>query len=156
LQLKKHWIHQLIVIGLISHCCVEATVRFAAELGYEVTVVRDATADYSDEAMHAALNVNIAHYASAIVDAKEIVASISASEPKDSAACPSRGRGQLGVAEAYSMRPPQQGNGTASTRWDREGVRGFGGRVRRGAVSAARSWRIRAMVSARAPLAKKP
>ena len=32
LQLKKHGIHQLIVIGLIAHTCVEATVRFAAGL----------------------------------------------------------------------------------------------------------------------------
>lgn len=38
LQLKKHGIHQLIVIGLIAHTCIEATVRYAAELGYEVTV----------------------------------------------------------------------------------------------------------------------
>src|SRR6516164_3325483 len=43
LQLKKHGMHQLIVSGLIAHTCVEATVRFAAELGYEVTVVKDAT-----------------------------------------------------------------------------------------------------------------
>ncbi|MCM3900066.1 MAG: isochorismatase family protein [Pyrinomonadaceae bacterium] len=35
----------LIVTGLIAHTCVEATVRYAAELGYEVTMVRDATAD---------------------------------------------------------------------------------------------------------------
>jgi len=41
-------------------------------------VVRDATADYSVKAMHAALDINIPHYASAIVDAEEIVASISA------------------------------------------------------------------------------
>ena len=47
LQLKKHGIHKLIVVGLIAHTCVEATVRFAAELGYEVTMVKDATADYS-------------------------------------------------------------------------------------------------------------
>jgi hypothetical protein len=40
--------------------------------------VRDATADYLDEAMHAALNVNIAHYASAIVGVEEIMASIAA------------------------------------------------------------------------------
>lgn len=33
LQLKKHGIHQVIVTGLIAHTCVEATVRFAAELG---------------------------------------------------------------------------------------------------------------------------
>ena len=45
LQLKRHAIHKLIVVGLIAHTCVEATVRFAAELGYEVTMVKDATAD---------------------------------------------------------------------------------------------------------------
>ena len=76
LQLKRHGIHQLIVMGLIAHTCVEATVRYAAELGYEVTMVRDATADYSNEEMHAALDVNIPNYASAIVTAKEIVDSI--------------------------------------------------------------------------------
>jgi nicotinamidase-related amidase len=73
MQLKKHGIHQLIVIGLIAHTCIEATVRFAAELGYEVTMVRDATADYSDEAMHAALDINLPNYASAIVTTPEIV-----------------------------------------------------------------------------------
>jgi nicotinamidase-related amidase len=78
LQLKKHGIHKLIVIGLIAHTCIEATVRYAAELGYEVTVIKDATADYSDEMMHAALDVNLPNYASSIVSAAEIVASISA------------------------------------------------------------------------------
>ena len=77
LQLKKHGIHKLIVIGLIAHTCVEATVRFAAELGYEVTMAKDATADYSPEEMHAALDVNIPSSASAIVATKEIVESIS-------------------------------------------------------------------------------
>jgi ureidoacrylate peracid hydrolase len=77
LQFKKHGIHQLIVIGLIAHTCVEATVRFAAELGYEVTVVKDATASYSDREMHAALEVNIPNYANAIVTTKEIVGVLS-------------------------------------------------------------------------------
>ncbi len=78
LQLKRHGIQQLIVIGLIAHTCVEATVRFAAELGYQVTMVKDATADYSDEEMRAALDINIPNYASAIVGTEEIVASIAA------------------------------------------------------------------------------
>jgi ureidoacrylate peracid hydrolase len=73
LQLKRHGIQRLIVIGLIAHTCVEATVRFAAELGYDVTMVRDATADYSDDAMRAALDVNIPNYASAVVTASEVV-----------------------------------------------------------------------------------
>jgi nicotinamidase-related amidase len=73
LQLKKHGIHQLIVIGLIAHTCVESTVRFAAELGYEVTLVKDATADYGEEFMQAALVTNLPNYASAIVTTKEAV-----------------------------------------------------------------------------------
>jgi len=77
LQLKRHGIQRLIIIGLIAHTCVEATVRFAAELGYDVTMVRDATADYSDEAMHAALDVNIPNYANAVVTTSELVESIS-------------------------------------------------------------------------------
>ena len=71
------WGDKLILMGLIAHTCVEATVRYAAELGYEVTIVKDATADYSDEEMHAALDVNIPNYASAIVKTDEVVHLIS-------------------------------------------------------------------------------
>ena len=62
---------------MITHTCVEATVRYGAELGYDVTVVRDATASYSDAEMHAALEVNIPNYA-AVVTTKEIVAAMRA------------------------------------------------------------------------------
>ena len=78
LLLKKHGIHKLIVIGLIAHTCVESTVRFAAELGYEVTVVKDATADNSDEHMHAALVTNLPSYASAIAKTDDVVEALSA------------------------------------------------------------------------------
>ena len=76
LQLKKHGIHRLIVIGLIAHTCIEATVRYAAELGYEVTMVKDATADYSNEEMHAALDISIPNYASAVVSTEELADSL--------------------------------------------------------------------------------
>ena len=77
LQLKTHGIHKLIVIGLRANTCVESTVRFAAELGYEVTMVKDATASFSDEEMHAALGINIPNYASAIVTTNEVVEALS-------------------------------------------------------------------------------
>jgi len=76
-QLKKHGIHKLIVIGLRANTCVESTIRFAAELGYEVTMVKDATASFSDEEMHAALDINIPNYASAIVTTNEVVDALS-------------------------------------------------------------------------------
>jgi len=72
LQLKRHGIQKLIVAGLIAHTCVESTVRFGVELGYDVTVVKDATADYSEQFMHAALATNLPNYASAIVTAHEV------------------------------------------------------------------------------------
>ncbi|MGY4648600.1 isochorismatase family cysteine hydrolase [Mycobacterium sp. URHB0021] len=78
LLLKRHGIHQLIVVGLIAHSCVEATVRYAAELGYQVTMVKDATADYSDVEMHASLEVNMPYYASALVATEQIVETIAA------------------------------------------------------------------------------
>jgi nicotinamidase-related amidase len=81
LSLKRHGIHKLIAIGLIAHTCLESTVRFAAELGYEVTVLRDATADYSDREMHAALDVNLPSYANAIMTTQEMVQSISSLTP---------------------------------------------------------------------------
>jgi len=81
LQLKRQGIHKLIVIGLIAHTCIEATVRFAAELGYDVTVVKDAVADYSDEMMHAALVINMPNYASAIVTTEQIVDALKTMEP---------------------------------------------------------------------------
>ena len=68
---------KLIVMGLIAHTCVEATVRYAAELGYEVTMVKDATASYSDKEMHAALEINIPNYASAMVTTSEVIDAIS-------------------------------------------------------------------------------
>jgi ureidoacrylate peracid hydrolase len=40
-------------------------------------LVKDATADYSDEEMHAALDINIPNYASAIVTTNDIVDLIS-------------------------------------------------------------------------------
>jgi ureidoacrylate peracid hydrolase len=73
LQLKQHGIRQIIMIRLAAHTCLEATVRYATEPGYGITAVRDATADRSDKEMHAALEVNIPGYATAIATTNEII-----------------------------------------------------------------------------------
>jgi nicotinamidase-related amidase len=73
LQLKQHDIASLVVIGLIANTCIECTSRFAVELGYHVTLVRDATAAMSDDAMRAAHEINGPTYAHAIVTTAEIV-----------------------------------------------------------------------------------
>jgi nicotinamidase-related amidase len=52
LQLKQLCI-KIIVAGMVANTAIEATARCGAELGYQVTLVRDATAAFSFEAMHA-------------------------------------------------------------------------------------------------------
>src|SRR5262245_17261083 len=79
LQLKRHGVQRLIVAGLIAHTCIESTVRFAVELGYDVTVVKDPTADYAEEFMHAALVTNLPNYASGVVTAQEVADALSTS-----------------------------------------------------------------------------
>ena len=72
---------RLIVAGLIAHTCVESTVRFAVELGYDVTLVKDATADYSEEFMHAALVTNLPNYASSIAATQEVTDALLGDRP---------------------------------------------------------------------------
>jgi nicotinamidase-related amidase len=76
--LKQHDIARVIVIGLIANTCIECTGRFAAELGYHVTLVKDATAAFTEEAMRAAHEINGPTFAHAILTTQELVDSLAA------------------------------------------------------------------------------
>ncbi len=72
-QLRQHGITHVILVGAIANTCTEATARHAVELGYHVTLVRDATAAMSPEALHAAHEINGPTYAHAILTTEEVV-----------------------------------------------------------------------------------
>ncbi len=72
-QLRQHGISHVILIGLIANTCIETSGRYASELGYHVTLVRDATASFSAEAMHAAHEINGPTYAHTILTTAELV-----------------------------------------------------------------------------------
>jgi nicotinamidase-related amidase len=75
--LKQKGITHVVLIGLIANTCIESTGKYAAELGYHVTLVRDATAAASAEAMHCAHDINGPTYAHAIITTAELVAALS-------------------------------------------------------------------------------
>lgn len=75
--LKQHRITHVILVGLIANTCIETTGRFASELGYHVTLVRDATAAASTAAMHAAHEVNAPTYAHAILTTDGLIDALS-------------------------------------------------------------------------------
>jgi nicotinamidase-related amidase len=77
-QLKQHGISHVVVVGLLANTCIESTGRYAMELGYHVTLVRDATAAFTKEMMHAAHELNGPTYAHAILGTSELIAALPA------------------------------------------------------------------------------
>ncbi|GAB3101587.1 cysteine hydrolase family protein [Lysobacter terrae] len=75
-QLKLHGIRKIILVGMVANTCVESTARFGMELGYHVTLVKDATAAFSPEGMHAAHEINGPTFAHAIVTTAELLESL--------------------------------------------------------------------------------
>ena len=75
--LKQKSITRVILVGLIANTCLESTGKYAAELGYHVTLVRDATAAASPEAMRCAHDINGPTYAHLITTTAELVAALS-------------------------------------------------------------------------------
>jgi nicotinamidase-related amidase len=53
-QLKQREIEKIILVGFVTNTCIKSTARFGMELGYHVTLIKDATAAFEPEGMHAA------------------------------------------------------------------------------------------------------
>ncbi|KAH8593474.1 Isochorismatase-like protein [Bisporella sp. PMI_857] len=56
-QLRQRGIENLVFGGLTANTCLESTARYAYELGYNVTLLTDATAAFSTEQKDAATNL---------------------------------------------------------------------------------------------------
>jgi len=76
MRLKQKGITHVIVVGLLANTCIESTARFAMELGYHVTLVRDATAAFRPDMMHAAHELNGPTFAHAILTTAEVIAAL--------------------------------------------------------------------------------
>lgn len=47
LELRKHHVDQLVIVGMMTHMCVDSTTRAATDLGLKCTVIKDAIATKS-------------------------------------------------------------------------------------------------------------
>lgn len=80
-QLRQRGIESIVLVGLIANSCIESTGRFGMELGYHVTLVRDATAAFSAEGMRVAHEINGPTFAHAILTTEELLARLPAAAP---------------------------------------------------------------------------
>jgi ureidoacrylate peracid hydrolase len=80
IMLRNLRVTDVIVVGVWTNMAVEHTVRDAADRGYTVTVVSDATSTISTDWQHAALNYALTNIAT-ITDTATAVAAIKAGRP---------------------------------------------------------------------------
>ncbi len=65
------------MIGLRANTCIDSTVRSAAELGYDVTLVTDAIAAFSQAEIDATIQLNAASFARTRTPTAELVEALS-------------------------------------------------------------------------------
>jgi nicotinamidase-related amidase len=80
LQLRQRDVQTIILAGMSANLCVESHLRDAAENGFDVIVVKDATAGAGEAATQAAY-VNYGFIASEVVTTEQAVAAIEATAP---------------------------------------------------------------------------
>ncbi|MEV5957334.1 isochorismatase family cysteine hydrolase [Streptomyces sp. NPDC051987] len=73
LLLKQHHVRKTVFIGMRANTCVDTTARFGQELGYHVTLVRDAIGSFGWEEMTATFDLNAPLYAHAVLTTGEFV-----------------------------------------------------------------------------------
>lgn len=74
--LKQHHVSRIVLIGMRANPCIETTARFAQELGYHVTLIKDAIAAFRPEEMQATFELNAPTYAHAILTAEEFISGL--------------------------------------------------------------------------------
>ncbi|OCL08528.1 Isochorismatase hydrolase [Glonium stellatum] len=75
-QLHQREITDVVIAGLTTNACVEATARYAYDLGYHVTLLSDATAAFSIEQKKAATDIIWPLFASKVTTVDEYVAEL--------------------------------------------------------------------------------
>ena len=63
----------IILVGFVANTCIESTARFGMELGYHVSLIKDATAAFEPEGMRAAHEINGPRFAQAILTTGELL-----------------------------------------------------------------------------------
>jgi nicotinamidase-related amidase len=77
-QLRAHGIEHVILAGLTSQTCVEGTGRHALEAGYHVTFLKDAVAEFSEQAHRAALDISYPTFGHEVLTISEFLGRVDA------------------------------------------------------------------------------
>ncbi|WP_046246493.1 cysteine hydrolase family protein [Hymenobacter terrenus] len=75
-QLRQNGIEHVVLAGMAANTCVEATGRYAVEMGYHVTFLKDAVAADAWESQRAAVEVNYPRIGHAVLTIDKLLAQL--------------------------------------------------------------------------------
>ena len=71
--LKLHSIDHVVIAGMKANTCIDTTARYAVELGYHTTLIKDAIAAFTWEEIKATVEVNFPNYGHALLSTEEFI-----------------------------------------------------------------------------------
>ena len=74
--LRQHGVSRVVVAGNRANTCIDATGRYAVELGYHTTLISDAIAAFSDAEMKATIETNWPAFGHAVLTTDEFLEQI--------------------------------------------------------------------------------
>lgn len=74
--LRMHGIEHVILAGMRANTCIDSTARYAVELGYHVTLIKDGIAAFTWEEIRATTETNFPNYGHAILSTEEFIKKI--------------------------------------------------------------------------------
>jgi nicotinamidase-related amidase len=77
-QLQARGVTHLVIVGLITNSCIEATARSAVDLGYHVTLVNDAVAAFAPIEHDLAIRENYPRIGHLVTDTSSLLESLGA------------------------------------------------------------------------------
>lgn len=74
--LKQHGIDHVVIAGIRANTCVEATGRYAVELGYHTSLISDAIAAFNWEEMKATIEINFPSFGHGVLTTEQFIAGL--------------------------------------------------------------------------------
>ena len=60
--MKQHNIDHVVIVGMKANTCIDTTARYTVELGYHISLIKDAIAAFNWEEIKATVHVNFHNY----------------------------------------------------------------------------------------------
>lgn len=71
--LRQHNIDHIVLAGMKANTCIDSTARFGVELGYHVTLIKDAIGAFNWEEIKATVETNFPNYGHVLLSTEEFI-----------------------------------------------------------------------------------